>query len=494
VTGSALPPRAPEEPLSGIEIRKRAARAVAVVGLRGVLIRLLQIAALVALARMLTPRDFGLVAFGLVIVGVLTLLTDAGIAASLIRGREAPDRRDVEAFFAFQLGLSVLLTAVVAVAALPFGTAGEVAAVMALSLPLAALRAPGVVLLERRLDYRPIFFADLAETIAYYGFALATVSAGWGVWGLAIAAIPRAAVGSAVIVAMTPERILRPRPDAARLRRLLGFGLKVQAVAAVSLVRDHGLNLGVAAISGFAVLGVWSFAYRILQIPYILFTALWRVSFPAMARLAGAGEDLRPVVERSVALAAVATGAILTPLVAATPALVPVVLGEKWNGVADVVPWPCLGLVIGAPISVAAAGYLYAVGDAATPLRATLLHTCAWLAVAFILLPVVGAAAVGIGWLASALVDAAVLGRATARRSGADVVRPLLAPTALFLGAGGAGWAIASSAEAGLGVAVAAGALAAAVYLAGIVLVKRSVVFELWALAGSAVRRAPTGV
>ena len=56
-------------------------------------------------------------------------------------------------------------------------------------------------------------------------------------------------------------------------------------------------------------------AYRFIQIPFLLFESLWRITFPGMARLIEAGEDPRPVVERMLTRSAVLTGAIMCALV-----------------------------------------------------------------------------------------------------------------------------------------------------------------------------------
>jgi peptidoglycan biosynthesis protein MviN/MurJ (putative lipid II flippase) len=95
--------------------------------------------------------------------------------------------------------------------------------------------------------------------------------------------------------------------------------------------------------------------------------------------------------------------------------------------------------MIGGPISVATAGYLYAVGDAATPLRATIAHTIVWLLIAFAALPVLGVAAIGIGWGAGSVVDAIVLGRGAVRHTQAHIAGLLVFPAVgAWLGAAAA--------------------------------------------------------
>jgi O-antigen/teichoic acid export membrane protein len=215
------------------------------------------------------------------------------------------------------------------VISLPFGHLGQVTALMALAIPLMTLRTPGFVLLERELAYRPIVTIEFIESAAFYAWAIAAVAAGWGVWGLATAIIVRSALGSGLMMSRTPDGVVRPRLGWSRIRPMLGFGARFQAVGVINIIRDLGLNLGTVLIAGVSTLGLWNLAYRVMQLPYLLFSSLWRVSYPAMARLLAADEPARPMIERGVGLAAVATGLVLAPLAGSATAFVPAVFGSQ---------------------------------------------------------------------------------------------------------------------------------------------------------------------
>ena len=398
------------------DIKQRAATGAALVAARGLSTQLLALAGNIVLARLLVPDELGAVAFGTTIVAVGSFFADAGMGAAMIRGRVTPSRPELEALLGLQLSIATTLTLLVVVISLQFGHLGQVTALMALAIPLMTLRTPGFVLLERELAYRPIVTIEFIESAAFYVWAIAAVAAGWGVWGLATAIIVRSALGSGLMMSRTPDGVVRPRLGWSKIRPMLGFGARFQAVGVVNIIRDLGLNLGTVLIAGVSTLGLWNLAYRVMQLPYLLFSSLWRVSYPAMARLLAADEPARPMIERWVGLAAVATGLVLAPLAGSATAFVPAVFGSQWTDTARVIPCASAGLMIGGPISVATGGYLYAVGDAATPLRATIAHTIVWLLIAFATLPLVGVAAIGIGWGAGSVVDAIVLGRGAVRQ------------------------------------------------------------------------------
>jgi O-antigen/teichoic acid export membrane protein len=317
----------------------------------------------------------------------------------------------------------------VAVVGLQAGTTGAITAIMACSLPLLALRAPHAIALERALDYRPIAATEFAESFAYYACAIALVAAGWGVWGVALAAIARAVTGSVLMTAASPLKLITPRLRRGPLRSMLAFGAGFQAVGLAALAREQGLNLVIAAIAGERVLGYWSVAYRLMQVPFWVFQALWRVSYPTMARLRAHGEDTRITVERFARVTALLSGAMLAPLAASAHIVVPALFGANWAPSASPLPWASAGLVIAGPISVATAGYLYSEKNVRTPLVATVINGAAWIALTAALLPPLGIAAVGIAWMVASWIEAALFSRAL-HRAGVAVGRMIIVPVA----------------------------------------------------------------
>ncbi len=163
---------------------------------------------------------------------------------------------------------------------------------------------------------------------------------------------------------------------------------------------------------------------------------------------------------------ALGTGFIVAPISAASVPLVPVIFGERWSEAAKVIPPVSLALMIGGPVAVAAAGYLFAVDAGGVVLRSAVLHTLAWFLIALPLLTPLGVVAAGLGVVAASVVEALVLGCAVHRRTGARVfsalVVPLLAATAAAgAGAGVAAWLVLDRAlEAGAAALVAGCAFA----------------------------------
>ncbi len=463
-----------EEALEATEIKRLAAGGAVLVAARGAALQLLSFAANIVLAHLLAPRDFGLVALGNTIIVFGDLMANSGASLTLIRSETTPQLEDLRAIMGFQLGLTSAITLCVLAISVPLGSAGALSAVMSLALPLLAWRSAPTVMLERSLAYRKLVSVEITENVVYFSWAIATVVAGFGVWGLATGVVVRIVAGTVVLNLIGPVGWLRPSWSWSRLRPVIGFGARVQITSALNFVRDQMMNVALAAVSGVTTLGLWTLAVRAIGIPMLLFEALWRVAFPAITRLMAVGEDTRAIVERSIGMVATAGTAPLAALAACGPALIPAIFGPRWAAAADALPPSCVGLMFVGPVSVACSGFLSAHGDAGTMLRGAALHTAAQFAIALPLLPLLGLWGVGLGIFGACLVEATVLGRRAAAVTGARLVPAMAGPVIAGVLGAAAGWMLAYSLPHTALVGFAAAALAMAVYALALVVTPRN--------------------
>ena len=479
------------DPLASGEIGRRATEGAALLVGRGLAVLALGLVANLVLARLLEPRDFGLMALGTVVVVFGGYIAEGGLGAALIRREEPPSRRALEAVNGVQVGGTTLIVVVATAVAVPFGSDGVAVAGMIATLPIVILRAPSLIVLERRLEYRTIALVELVESIAFYAAAVGLVAAGLEIWGVVAAMAIRSIVGTGAMLRYGPLGLIRPRWAWSEARPLIGFGARVQVLAFIGLGREQGTNIAVAAIAGVATLGIWNLAFRVLQAPLMVVTATTRVMFPAITRLLEGDRAPRGPLERGVAVLGVAQAAIVVAVIGFAPAL-PAVVGDAWDSVPAVLAWAGLGLLVQGPVYVIAAGYLFATGEVGFLIWNTLVRTAVSLAVTLPLLPSLGAEAVGLGWFAGSVVSSLILARRIWVRARAQLLAKLLVPVAAAVAAGGAGWAIASSGSETVAHGL-AGAAAAELLLVGTLLVAaRPLLREAYGLLNSALRGSPT--
>jgi O-antigen/teichoic acid export membrane protein len=467
------------ERLTDSVMRSRAKSGIFFVGSWGAMNLIVGFGGNLVLARLLLPRDFGIVAIGATLMMFTTSLADGGLGSGLIRLERAPDRRELKAALALQLALTGVLAVAASGVGWMLGGAGLVVALMMVALPLAALQTPGRVMLSREMRFKALSTVEAIANMAYYAWAIAlVVAADAGVWALASAVVVRAIVLAIGVTAVSGQRMWPSFAGATALRPVIAFGLRFQGVSLAGMLREQGLNVGVAAIAGVGTLGVWTLTKRLLEFPALMFEPLHRVSFPLLSHVLAAKQDPARMLDRGVAVASTASGVVLVSMGVSTPELVPFVFGEQWRPVGEILPWICAALLVAGPLSVVAVGFLYASDAPSVVLRATILHSLALFAVAFSLLPIVGAAAIGMGSLAGAIVDAAIMARAIRQRSSARPLDGLLPTLAVAALAGAAGFGVSAASGPGVITGVEAALAAAAVYVGVLTVVRRSVVLE----------------
>jgi O-antigen/teichoic acid export membrane protein len=451
------------------EVRRKAASGAMLLGARAFLVRVIGFGGNVVVARLLTPRDFGLVAIGYVIIAAGGTLTDGGLGASLVRGPVAPTRKALASVSGFQLLGALVIVGLTGGVTAILGGPALITLVMVCSLPILAVQTPIAITLERELNYRPLAMSDITQTIVYNVGAIFGVAAlGAGVWALAVASVAGTLASTLLLAAMAPVGFVRPRLSIEELRPILGFGVRFQAVDLIGLLRDQGFNTVTAALGGLGTLGLWSLSGRVLSPGTLVFETLRRVSYPGMARLRDLGDDARTLVARTLALTCVGGSLVLVPLAASAHPLMNVAFGHRWEPAATVVALGAGSLLLSGPLSVAGAGFLFAEGHAGEALRIVVAHTVIGLVCVIALLPILGIDALGIAMVVMGVIDLLMFGAAFVRRvPGVLPVRILWRPVAVSL-VGIAGGAVAAAQIGNDLVALAASAsLAFAVTLAG---------------------------
>lgn len=345
------------------ELRDKTARGMALVGIRTVVVRGLGLFGTIFLARLLTPEEYGIVAFGLVLIVVGRFLADGGLGPGLLRRETPPERYELQALMAFQqvvIWPVVLLGSLVAFFVLdlagPPGTSTHAAGALTVTMMLIAmaidvLRVANAIACERDLEYKPIVRAEIIEFLVYNALALGLVYAGMGVIGVGIANMVRACVGSGLILYWGPIGWLWPKWNTAVVKSLAKFGAYFQASWLATIFRDQGLAIILLAISGTAALGVFDQARRLLVIVTMVFESAWRVGLPGLARMMEAGAQPKMLLERGLGLAGVAMAFPVVALVATCQWLVPLLLGPGWDDVADLIPWVGAAIMLTIPIA-----------------------------------------------------------------------------------------------------------------------------------------------
>lgn len=359
---------------------------------------------------------------------------------------------------------------------------------MIVALPIMMLQTPGRITLTREMKYDRQVAIDFGSQLASQVFSVTLVVLGAGVWGLALGAIVKAVVGTLLTARLSigfNAPSLRGWRDYGPLVR---FGLTFQANWYAFVAREQCINVVIGLVAGLGTLGIWSFTNRLFQLPALAFSSLYVVGFPAMTNYLAQGGEPGPLILRTVRRASIVATLVFPAFAAASPKLIPSIFGNQWRDAAIIMPFICLSTLVLGSISVAATSYLSAAGRPGIVAKASIVFGVIWPLVTGPLLPVIGVAAIGLGNLIGALVEAAILDRATYRMAGVKPNVPLRKPLAVALVSGAVGVTLCVTGSGGLLLAVLAAALTVTIAAGGLWILCREDFLDSLQLASGAVR------
>jgi O-antigen/teichoic acid export membrane protein len=256
-------------------------------------VRLASFITTAVLARLLLPKEFGLIALAMTFMAFLDMLQGLGVGEALVVADE--DRLEGEAHSAFALSTAMgvalwLLSAALApVAAALFHQPQLVAIMPALGLTFViyGLGSTHYALAMKSIDFRSRTVAEIVDAVVRGVIGVVLALAGLGVWSLVAGYV----AGSAAMV-MVVWRLVDWQPQwrlrREHVRRLLGFGGALTGVGIMGAFLNQFDNAVVGRVLGPTQLGFYSIANRL---PYLLIISLaaatGQVLFPAFAALEG---------------------------------------------------------------------------------------------------------------------------------------------------------------------------------------------------------------
>src|SRR5262245_56449409 len=192
-------------------LRRRTIAGLGWSGATQILSKGLQFAAMIILARLLNPEDFGLIGMVFVITGFAASIADAGLAASIIQ-RQVLSSSDLDSVFWLSITVGAALTLVFSFAAPVVANFYDeprlrlLTLAVALNFILGSLSVVQYALLQKSLDFRSRLWIELAANSASLSAAVVLALAGAGVWSLAGQLLCGTASRSAVIWWLSPWR------------------------------------------------------------------------------------------------------------------------------------------------------------------------------------------------------------------------------------------------------------------------------------------------
>ncbi|MGY1854927.1 lipopolysaccharide biosynthesis protein [Modestobacter sp. SYSU DS0290] len=275
-TGPAGPaePAGPTGPVAAVDGRAlggRAARGAAVAltaqGLRiGV-----QVLSVVVLARLLAPRDYGLLAMVMAVIGVADVFRDLGLSTAAVQARSLSAQQRSNLFWintAVGLLLSATTVAVAPLLAAAYGQPEltDMARALAPVFLLNGLTTQYRADLTRRLQFARLAVADVAAPVVALLAAVSAALLGAGYWALVVQQLVQYLV--VMLLVVSAGRWLPRRPDRRTdMGGLLRFGWNMVGIELIGYAGKNVDSLLIGGRFGAGALGLYNRAFQLLMVP-----------------------------------------------------------------------------------------------------------------------------------------------------------------------------------------------------------------------------------
>jgi PST family polysaccharide transporter/lipopolysaccharide exporter len=327
--------------------------------------RVLQLAMLVVLARLIGPTQIGLVGVALLALSGIQKFTNVGLDAALVQDEEANVDEHLNTVWVLEIARGALISAVLLLAApliaqvLGDGNVQSTTTliqVIALSPLLLGFKNPGMVYFQKNLDFHKQFVyrvsGDVVQVVVAVAWALVSPTAMALVAGYVAADLLRL-----VLSYLLHE--FRPNLSFSRdsAGQLINYGKWITGSSILYFLYSEGDDAFVGAFIGAAPLAFYQYAYRFSNAPATELTSvISSVMFPAFSKLQDDAEQMRSTFKKTLRVNAFISAPVAFGIAVVAPDFVIVALGEQWTDM--IVPMQILALY----------GFLRALGQTFGPI------------------------------------------------------------------------------------------------------------------------------
>jgi O-antigen/teichoic acid export membrane protein len=304
----------------------------------------LRLASLMILARLLGPKDFGLVGMVTAFTGVLDLFRDFGLSAATVQRTTVTDEQ-ISTLFWINLAFGVVLTFVMVVMAPSVAAFYHEPRLLSVTIVLATgliFNAAGVqhsALLQREMRFTTLAVINVVSLIIGSAVAIGGAKAGYGYWSLVAMTVTfplTTTLGSWLATRWIPG-LPRRRTG---IRSMMRFGGILTLNGLTVYVASNFEKILLGRFWGVDAVGLYGRAYQLINIPTSnLNSAAGEVAFSALSRLQDNPARRKNYFLKGFSLVLGLTLPLTIACALFANDVVFVLLGAKWGDAAPIFRW-----------------------------------------------------------------------------------------------------------------------------------------------------------
>jgi len=300
--------------------------------------RVIQLAMLVVLARIIGPTELGLVGIALLALSALRKFSEIGLNAALIHQKQENVDSYLDTVWLLEIARGILI-GVTLFAAAPliasfFGEprAEQLLQVIAVVPVIIGLKNPGVVYFQKNLNFHKEFVfyigSDIIRAVVSVAYALIDPTA----WAF-VAGFLAGNVTKFILSYFIDDYRPWPRFDMDAAKELIDYGKWMTGSSILFFFTTEGDDAFVGWFLTPAALGLYQYGYRLSNAPATEITQIIsRVMFPAFSKLQSDTDRLRGAYLQTLRLVSFVSFPAAFGIAAVTPTFVRAFLGPDWTG------------------------------------------------------------------------------------------------------------------------------------------------------------------
>lgn len=292
------------------------------------------------LARILSPTDYGLIGYILIIIAILNSIVDSGFSNALIRKNDA-EEIDYNTTFIFNLILSIAMAAIMVLVA-PwiskfFKEPQLVSLIRAMSI-IVIINALAIIqrtTLTKRIDFKTQTKVSLISSISSGVIGIGMALYGMGVWSLVGQQISRQLLNT-VFLWIFNRWLPKWQFSWVSFRELFGFGWKLMVSGLIDVTWKEIYQIVIGKCYSTATLGQYTRGKQFSDIFSSNMTAIiQRVSYPVLSSVQDDRPRLKEGYRKIIKVSMLLSFTCLFGLGAVAEPLITVLIGPQWKEAAE---------------------------------------------------------------------------------------------------------------------------------------------------------------
>jgi len=302
---------------------------------------LLRVGSLAILARLLDPRDFGLLGMVTAFTGVLSLFRDFGLSAAAIQRAEITEEQSSTLFWINILvgaGLTAIAILLAPVVAMLYHEPRLfwITSVVAIGFLINGAGVQHSTILQRQMRFTTLAWIDVVSLIISTSLAIGAAVAGYGYWALVVMTVSLPLTGTVGLWLANTWIPGAPRSGIG-IRSMMRFGGTLTLNGLILYVASNFEKVLLGRFWGAEALGIYGRAYQLIRIPTDnLNSAVGEVAFSALSRIQDDPSRFKSYFLKGYALVLGFTVSITIACALFADDIVLVLLGPKWKEAAPI--------------------------------------------------------------------------------------------------------------------------------------------------------------